>query len=109
MSSPLSLSVEETDSLDVIDDSGWLQSNIDFETKSESNFSVGKSISRKNRGRPRKDDSFVYVTIGLRPIQWAWLQLWFPNGSPSDCVRSLLDRALKFWPAGPYKFRGGFR
>lgn len=69
----------------------------------DSNSSTGK----RRRGRPRKDDSFVYITIGLRPDQWRWLSLWFPSGSPSDHLRSLLDRAMKFWPGGPFVFRGG--
>lgn len=65
------------------------------------NFSTGK----KKRGRPSSSESYVYITIGLRPGQWEWLARWFPNGSPSDQVRSLLDRAMKFWPGGPSVFR----
>ena len=59
----------------------------------------------KKRGRPASPDAFVYITIGLRPEHWRWLSLWFPGGSPSDQVRALLDRALKFWPSGPAKFK----
>lgn len=56
------------------------------------------------RGRPLSSDSLVFVTVGLARVQWAWLSLWFPTGSTTDALRSLLDRAMKFWPAGPYAF-----
>lgn len=68
---------------------------------SSENIPVGKL----KRGRPASSDAFVYVTIGLRPAHWLWLSLWFPGGSASDQVRALLDRALKFWPSGPYRFK----
>lgn len=67
--------------------------------------SANCSVGKKKRGRPASADSYVYVTIGLRPEHWRWLALWFPNGSPSDQVRALLDRALKFWPSGPHRFK----
>ena len=89
--------------LDRIDDSGWLQSRFVLSPPRKTNFPIGKIKSR--RGRPAKDDAFVYVTIGLRPAHWAWLKLWFPGGNPSDQLRALLDRALKFWPSGPVRFR----
>ena len=60
---------------------------------------------RVRRGRPRSPDSLVFVTVGLTPTQWAWLRLWFPTGSPTDQLRALFERALKFWPAGPGRFR----
>ena len=61
----------------------------------------------KKRGRPLgsvKKDSYIYITIGLRPVHWVWLGLWH-EGTVSDQIRALLDRALKFWPAGPNRFR----
>ena len=60
---------------------------------------------RAGAGRKKSDSSNVYKTVGLSPSQWAWLNLWFPGGSPSDQVRALLDRSCKFWPAGPAHFR----
>lgn len=82
--------------IDKLDESGWLQSRLAL----PANKPTGKK-----RGRPSSPDAYVYITIGLRPFQWEWLALWFPNGSPSDQVRALLDRALKFWPVGPGRFR----
>ncbi|HEU0299191.1 MAG TPA: hypothetical protein VFR37_07045 [Longimicrobium sp.] len=29
-----------------------------------------------------------------------WLELWMPGGNASECVRELLDLAMRFWPAG---------
>lgn len=62
-------------------------------------------VGKKKRGRPSSSESYVYITIGLRPEHWCWLALWFPTGSPSDQARALLDRALKFWPSGPNRFK----
>ena len=58
-------------------------------------------------GRPKSPDSLRFVTVGLTPAQWDWLSLWFPTGSPTHQLSALFERALKFWPAGPFVFRGG--
>lgn len=47
----------------------------------------------------------VFKTIGLTAAQWEWLKLWHEHGSPTDQVREMMQRAEKFWPAGPAKFR----
>ena len=57
------------------------------------------------RGRPKDPDALKFKTIGLFEWQWQWLALWFPDGNPTNQAQELLDRAVKFWPAGPAKFR----
>lgn len=59
---------------------------------------------KKRRGRPSSPDSLVFVTVGLSSAQWEWLKLWFPTGSLTDALRSLVDRAMRFWPLGPFVF-----
>lgn len=63
------------------------------------------STTVKRKGRPRSEDSLVFITVGLSKAQWEWLKLWFPGGNPTDSLKALLERAVRFWPSGPYKFR----
>lgn len=56
------------------------------------------------RGRPRSDNPLVFKTVGLTDAQWQWLSLW-SKASPTAALRDLFDRASKFWPAGPARFR----
>lgn len=62
------------------------------------------STVKSRRGRPVSPDSLVFVTVGLTRAQWDWLKLWFPTGSNTDALRSLFDRAMRFWPSGPFIF-----
>lgn len=57
------------------------------------------------RGRPCSKNPQRYKTVGITEEQWQWLERWRPGGSPSDQLRELLDRAMKFWPGGPAVFR----
>jgi len=63
------------------------------------------------RGRPvgtSKDTSYKWRSVGLTQADWDWLDLWFPGQSPgasSLSLRELVERARKFWPNGPNKFR----
>lgn len=61
----------------------------------------------KNKGRPRSSNPLIFKTVGLTREQWDWLELWFPSGNPTDRLSSLLERATKFWPLGPFKFGHG--
>jgi hypothetical protein len=63
------------------------------------------STTVKRKGRPRSEDSLVFITVGLTKTQWAWLKLWFPTGSPTDALKALVERSIRFWPSGPFKFR----
>lgn len=65
----------------------------------------GNFTTVKKKGRPRSEDSLVFVTVGLTKTQWAWLRLWFPTGSMTHALGALIDRAVRFWPSGPFKFR----
>lgn len=60
---------------------------------------------RRRRGRPSDPNKLVFKTYGLRPDDLAWLEMWFPGGSPTDQLNALIERAKKFWPAGPGRFR----
>lgn len=55
--------------------------------------------------RPKSTNPLVTRSVCLTAEQWAWLDLWFPGGNFSFCLRELFDRAMKFWPSGPSKFR----
>lgn len=68
-------------------------------------MSYDNSTTVKRLGRPKSEDSLVFVTVGLTRAQWSWLQLWFPTGSITDALRGLVERAVRFWPGGPFKFR----
>jgi hypothetical protein len=57
------------------------------------------------RGRPKTENPLVFKTIGLTVEQWDWLYLWFPTGNRTDRMKELFERAMKFWPGGPGKFR----
>lgn len=56
-------------------------------------------------GRPRSKDPLVFKTVGFTESQWEYISLWLPSGSPTEQLRSLLERCLKFWPSGPGRFR----
>lgn len=60
---------------------------------------------RSRRGRKKDPNKLNFRSYGLRPDRETWLALWFPDGSPTDQLNALLDRAIKFWPSGPGKFR----
>jgi hypothetical protein len=60
---------------------------------------------RPGAGRKKSPDALVFKTVGLTQAQWDWLALWLPGGSITSQFRSLLDRAMKFWPSGPTRFR----
>jgi hypothetical protein len=63
--------------------------------------------SKQRGGRPADVDPYIFHSVGLTRSQWEFIALWFPSGNPSSALRSLLDRAVKFWPGGPFVFRGG--
>ena len=54
-----------------------------------------------------KPDSKMFKTVGLTSAQWAWLEQWAISDveNPTECLGELVDRAMKFWPSGPNKFR----
>jgi len=56
------------------------------------------------RGRKPSTDSFVTVSVCLTPEQLSYVKMWFPSGNLSQALRFLLDRAIKFWPLGPFVF-----
>lgn len=61
------------------------------------------------RSRPlggRRPDPNPYVTgsVCLTESQWQYISLWLPTGNISQALRALIDRAMKFWPAGPFVF-----
>ncbi|CAH2032098.1 hypothetical protein [Trichlorobacter ammonificans] len=64
----------------------------------------GEFRCSKNRGRPKSADPLIFKTVGLTQAQWDWLSLWAFTGNPSRLLSELLDRAMKFWPAGPFLF-----
>lgn len=80
--------------LETIDESGWKQQTIENALE-----------QKRRRGRPRSASSFRFKTVGLEPEDWSWLALWCPDGNQSVQLRELLDRAKKFWPTGPARFR----
>jgi hypothetical protein len=68
-------------------------------------------------GRKKSDDPLLFSNIGLRQSDRRYLSLWSPrSGNDSghdsacakvnltECVSELLERAQKFWPAGPNVF-----
>ena len=57
------------------------------------------------RGRTKSKDPLIFKTIGLTEDQWQWLNLWFPEASPTAQFRELFDRSRRFWPSGPNKFK----
>lgn len=72
---------------------------------------MSNSTVVKRPGRPKSSDSLVFVTVGLTPAQWEWLSSWFPTGNRSAQFSALFERAMRFWPQGPFVFghrrRGG--
>ena len=72
------------------------------------NAAQSNSTVAVKRGRKPSPDSLVFVTVGLTPAQWAWLRLWqsdpLAGGSLTHPLSFLFDRAMKFWPAGPFAF-----
>lgn len=66
--------------------------------------SQSPSISRPV-GRPSSPDSLVPVSVRLSHDQIKFLSLWTDNDCISLQLRDCLERAMKFWPAGPNKFR----
>lgn len=65
---------------------------------------MSNSTVVNKRGRKPSPDSLVFKTVGLTPDQWRWLELWFPSSSPTSQLQELFNRAMKFWPAGPFAF-----
>lgn len=63
------------------------------------------SLPLNRRGRKNDPNKKVFRSYGLRPDRLKWLELWFPDGNPTDQINALLDRAMKFWPSGPARFR----
>lgn len=63
---------------------------------------MSNSTVVNKRGRKPSPDSLVFKTVGLTPDQWRWLELWFPSSSPTSQLQELFNRAMKFWPAGPF-------
>lgn len=61
--------------------------------------------SKQRGGRPADDDPYIFHSVGLTQSQWEFISLWFPTGNPSQALRELIKRSLKFWPAGPARFR----
>lgn len=60
--------------------------------------------TRIRGGRPADPDPYIFHAVGLTQKQWEFVSLWFPTGNISHCLRALIDRAMKFWPAGPFAF-----
>lgn len=58
------------------------------------------------RGRKPSENPLIFKTVGLTVAQWAWLELWHPRASVTRQLSALFERSLKFWPAGPFVFRG---
>lgn len=65
---------------------------------------MGGGKMKGRRGRPKSDNPLIFKSVGLTAEQWEWLDLWFLGGSPTDKLRSLLKRAVRFWPLGPSAF-----
>lgn len=80
---------------DVVDDSGWVQARL----------SSGYGGKRPGAGRKPTGKAKTFRSVGLSESEWAYLELWQTGASPSDQLRELLERAMKFWPSGPAKFR----
>ena len=55
--------------------------------------------------RPKSANPLVFRTVGLTAAQWRWLDLWLLSASPTAQLRELFDRAVKFWPSGPHRFK----
>lgn len=56
-------------------------------------------------GRKRSANPMIFKTVGLSKDDWDFLDKWFDSDNPSLKVRELLERAKRFWPAGPNAFR----
>jgi hypothetical protein len=67
----------------------------------------GRGGRRPGAGRPPlpEDQKVIGESVYLTSAEWAWLELWMPGGNRSEQVRELLERARKFWPSGPARFR----
>jgi hypothetical protein len=59
----------------------------------------------KRRGRPPAINPGKRISVYLNSQEAAFLSLWSTDGSPSTQFKDLLERAMKFWPAGPGRFR----
>ena len=62
------------------------------------------STTVNKRGRKSSSDSFRTISVCLTQAQWNFISLWLPTGNPSAALRALLDRAMIFWPLGPFVF-----
>lgn len=60
--------------------------------------------SKCRGGRPADANPYIFASVGLTQAQWEYLSLWFPTGNISQALRFLIERAIKFWPAGPFVF-----
>lgn len=60
--------------------------------------------TKQRGGRPSDPDPYIFASVGLTRSQWEYLSLWFPTGNISQALRALLERSVKFWPAGPFVF-----
>lgn len=61
--------------------------------------------TKRRPGRKKDPAALVFKTVGMPAWAWDWLALWMPTGNPTTQLRELLERAAKFWPAGPGAFR----
>lgn len=71
----------------------------------DSNWSQCETTFKRGRGRPRSKSRLEFKTVGLTADQWKWLELWRPGESPTTMLQEMFERAQKFWPSGPAKFR----
>lgn len=55
------------------------------------------------RGRPLSSDPLLRFSVRINSKQLEWLALWSDNGQTAQLFH-LLERAMLFWPAGPYAF-----
>lgn len=60
--------------------------------------------SRAGAGRKKSSTSKIFHTVGLTAAEWEFLGKWF-SGNKTGQLRELIERAQKFWPAGPSRFR----
>lgn len=59
---------------------------------------MGRGGARSGAGRPKRDDSKTFKTLGLTPAQWEWLSRFNPSGSPSQQLAEFVERGMKMWP-----------
>jgi len=60
--------------------------------------------THRRGGRPVDPNPYITGSVCLTESQWKYLSLWLPTGNISQALRALIDRAMKFWPAGPFVF-----